>query len=605
VSLYGFPREPEATDVETPEPRVPLQRVASAPVAVPSAPPDPTSPSGPPFSTAPHPVPSDYDTYAPAEYDSYSPAEYGSPAPAQYGSDAPAEYGSQPSVSFAWGLTGDSHLNGGSASTSDGTANVSTSGVGTTTFGTASVGTAGVAAAGLGTEPVGTSGTGTVNGGWQTSLPESPWQPGQELEPPISAAIPATEPHLATPLRIGAPILHTGDLDVPDIPPWDRKPLMIVIAAAAVLVLISVISGIASAAMFTPNTPVASWREAGSEPTGAPPASQAPAAPPPVLNDTITLSGVGDVIMGAAPNNLPPNNGAGFFDPVKQALASDLVMGNLETPLTEPTGYGKCGSPPSDGCFQFSVPPSYANHLRDAGFQVLNLANNHTNDMGAPGLENTRAALTAAGLQYTGGIDQITSVTVKGVKVAVLGFSVYSWGANLNNIPSAANLVRKADDEADLVVIQMQGGAEGSDKMHVTPGHETFLGEDRGDLIAFSHAVIDAGADVVFGHGPHIMRGMEFYKGRLIAYSLGNFCGYRVLSTAGFLGVGGVLKVTLKKDGTWAGGSLVPTEMVNGGIAVPDSDLRALAFVDGLSKTDFGANAAVISTTDGKISPPV
>ncbi len=100
----------------------------------------------------------------------------------------------------------------------------------------------------------------------------------------------------------------------------------------------------------------------------------------------------------------------------------------------------------------------------------------------------------------------------------------------------------------------MQGGAEGSDETHVKPGHEIFLGEDRGDLIEFSHAVIDAGADVVFGHGPHIMRGMEFYKGRLIAYSLGNFCGYRVLSTAGFLGVGGVLKVTLTKDGTWVGG---------------------------------------------------
>ena len=93
----------------------------------------------------------------------------------------------------------------------------------------------------------------------------------------------------------------------------------------------------------------------------------------------------------------------------------------------------------------------------------------------------------------------------------------------------------------------MQGGAEGSDKTHVTSGHEIFLGEDRGDLITFSHAVIDAGADVVFGHGPHVMRGMEFYKGRLIAYSLGNFCGYRVLGTAGFLGVGGVLKVTLHK----------------------------------------------------------
>jgi poly-gamma-glutamate capsule biosynthesis protein CapA/YwtB (metallophosphatase superfamily) len=318
----------------------------------------------------------------------------------------------------------------------------------------------------------------------------------------------------------------------------------------------------------------------------------------------ITLSGVGDVIMGAVPGNLPPSDGAGFFDPVKSALASDLVMGNLETPLTEPTGHGKCGDPPSEGCFQFSLPPSYANHLRDAGFQVLNLANNHTNDMGPEGLANTRDALTSVGIQHTGGVGQIASATVKGVTVAVLGFSVYSWGANLNNIEAAVALVTEADAKADLVVIQMQGGAEGSDQTHVRPGHEIFLGEDRGDLITFSHAVVDAGADVVFGHGPHIMRGMEFYKGRLIAYSLGNFCGYGVLSSAGFLGVGGVLKVSLHKDGTWVGGTLIATEMVNGGIAAPDDDKRALAFVAGLSREDFGAAAPAISLTDGTITPP-
>ncbi len=419
-----------------------------------------------------------------------------------------------------------------------------------------------------------------------------------------SAPTPAISAPVLDPVPGADPSSPEWQLDVPDIPPWDRKPLLVVVAAAVVLVLISVIAGAVSATIFTPNTPVASWREPGSGPTQAPTAPQPPAAPP-VVDETITLSGVGDVIMGSAPGSLPPNNGAGFFDPVKQALGSDLVMGNLETPLTEPTGYGKCGDPPSDGCFQFSVPPSYANHLRDAGFQLLSIANNHTNDMGPQGLANTRDALTGAGLLYTGGVDQITLVTVKGVKVAVLGFSIYSWGANLNNIDRAAELVRTADEQADLVVIQMQGGAEGSDKSHVRPGHEIFLGEDRGDLIAFSHAVIDAGADVVFGHGPHIMRGMEFYKGRLIAYSLGNFCGYRVLGTAGFLGVGGVLKVTLNKDGSWAGGTLVATEMVNGGIAVPDTDLRALAFVNGLSAEDFGANAAVISTTDGAISPPV
>jgi len=512
--LYGFPREPEATDVETPEPFVPPQRVTSAPVAVPSVPPEPSRTPDSAFA-----IPEGHIS-PPSEF-SHLP-----------------EFGPLPTSAF--GLDSDAvpYPNGGSA------------------------GNAGASA---------------------TSLTSAP---------------------VATPRPAEEPALDPGNPDVPEIPPWDRKPLLVVIASAAVLVLIAIISGIATAAM-SPNFPAASWREAGTEPSVAPTVSQPAVAP--VANDTVTLSGVGDVIMGSVNLGLPPNNGAGFFDPVKQALASDLVMGNLETPLSDPTGYDKCGPPPHPDCFQFTVPPSYANHLRDGGFQMLNLANNHTNDQGTQGLANTRAALTAAGLQYTGGIGQISYMTVKGVKVAVLGFSVYSWGANLNNIPAAVELVQQAAAQADLVVIQMQGGAEGSypANFHVEPGHEFFAGEDRGDLMAFSHAVIDAGADVIFGHGPHIMRGMEFYKGRLIAYSLGNFCGYKALSTAGFSGVGGVLKVTLHKDGSWASGSLIATEMVNGGLVAVDTDLRALTLVAGLSKDDFGANAAVISTTDGMISPPV
>jgi hypothetical protein len=404
-------------------------------------------------------------------------------------------------------------------------------------------------------------------------------------------------------VRAAALAWSDPELDVPEIQPWDRRPLMVVLAAAAVLVLVAILSGVASANLFRPTV---SWQEPG---TNGDKLSKSPGAvvPPPADSDTITLSGVGDVIMGTLSRGgggkIPPQNGQGFFDPVKSALASDLVMGNLETPLTPDTGASKCAATDVD-CFQFFLPPSYAGYLHDAGFQVMNLANNHTNDMGPAGLANTRTALKAAGVGHTGAPNEITMVQVKGVKVAVLGFSVYSWGGNLNNIPAAVALVKKAAEQADLVVIQMQGGAEGADKAHVKPGHEFFVGEDRGDLIAFSHAVIDAGADVVFGHGPHIMRGMEFYKGRLIAYSLGNFCGYGVLNSAGNLGVGGVLKVTLHHDGTWAGGTLVATQMVHGGMVEPDPNNRALSFVGGLSTSDFGPTAATISATDGTITKP-
>jgi hypothetical protein len=100
------------------------------------------------------------------------------------------------------------------------------------------------------------------------------------------------------------------------------------------------------------------------------------------------------------------------------------------------------------------------------------------------------------------------------------------------------------------------------------------------------------------------MRGMQFYKGRLIAYSLGNFCGYGVLSANGYLGVGGILRVSLHKDGTWAGGSLVPTEMIRGGLPTVDPGRRAIDFVNGLSTADFGATAARLSSVDGTITTP-
>src|SRR4029079_4437742 len=92
---------------------------------------------------------------------------------------------------------------------------------------------------------------------------------------------------------------------------------------------------------------------------------------------------------------------------------------------------------------------------------------------------------------------------------------------------------RKADRWADLVVVTMHAGAEGSDHQHVRPGNECFLGENRGNSVAFAHSVVRAGADLVVGTGPHVLRGMEWYRGRLIAYSLGNFAGYDVFSLGG------------------------------------------------------------------------
>ncbi|MDT5039686.1 MAG: hypothetical protein QOE51_671 [Actinoplanes sp.] len=320
---------------------------------------------------------------------------------------------------------------------------------------------------------------------------------------------------------------------------------------------------------------------------------------------SIELSATGDIMMSSAPNRLPPNDGDDFFDSVRSALKSDLVMGNLEQPLTNDTGASKCGSPAEANCFAFRSPPSYAAHLKDAGFELMNLANNHAQDFGSAGHANTLRALEGAGLKHTGAADEITVVEVKGVKVAVLGFSPYAGTNNLNDIAHTRRIVAKAKGEADVVVVQAHLGAEGSDKNHVKPGGELFYGENRGDPLTFTHAAIDAGADVVIMHGPHVLRGMQFYQGKLIAYSLGNFGGGgRTLSNTGILKYGGVLHVKLTKDGAWAGGSFLSTYLSPVGLPTRDSaNEQGRKLVAKLSKEDFGDTAARIGS-DGSISPP-
>jgi poly-gamma-glutamate capsule biosynthesis protein CapA/YwtB (metallophosphatase superfamily) len=381
-----------------------------------------------------------------------------------------------------------------------------------------------------------------------------------------------------------------------------RSPLTIV-AALVVLVLGIAVVGIAVVRANTAAEASGRWYlPAAAASSAGTDGIASPSAPP--ATEQISMSAVGDVIMGDAPNNLPPNNGKGFFDNVQSSLRADLQMANLEQPLTDDTGVSKCSAATAGKtCFQFRSPPSYANILKDAGFGLVNLANNHAYDFGPKGHMNTRAALDGAGVKYTGPPGMITVVDVKGIKVAVLGFAPYPWANDLLNIPKAQDLVRQAKKQADLIVIQVHMGAEGPDYTHVKPGTEMFLGENRGDPIAFSHAMIDAGADVIFGHSPHVMRAMEFYKGHLIAYSLGNFAGYHALGYTGVVGITGILKVTLRKDGSYVSGTLVPTHMVAPGSPRMDPQHQAISLVSGLTKSDFPKTGAQIGT-DGTITPP-
>ncbi len=333
-------------------------------------------------------------------------------------------------------------------------------------------------------------------------------------------------------------------------------------------------------------------------PAGTPP-EEAPGREPPV-GERVTIAAVGDIAMGRD-GFVPTDGGASLFSQVSHLLRGDVVLGNLEQALTD-SGESKCGKKSTD-CFAFRTPPSTADALAGAGFTVLNVANNHAYDYGQAGLDDTVAALEAAGLARTGLVDELPRIRARPVRVLVLGFGFYPTGESLLDIPRAEQIVQEADVWADVVVVTFHGGAEGKEARRVPRGMETYLGEQRGDLRAFAHAVVDAGADLVVGHGPHVLRGMEWYQERLIAYSLGNFAGNHTFRIDGPGGIGGVLRVTLRGDGSWVEGTLAPTALVGDGTAVPDPAEAAHGVVRELSRQDFRERAIQVSPT-GVLSPP-
>lgn len=309
-----------------------------------------------------------------------------------------------------------------------------------------------------------------------------------------------------------------------------------------------------------------------------------------------SLTAVGDIAM--APSS---DGGAGFFSGARRQLQGDVVLGNLEGTLAT-GGASKCGAG-SSNCFAFRAAPAYARVLKDAGFTVLNLANNHALDFGPSAQAETVAALDHARLRHTGRPGEGAFVRIGKIKVAIVGFAPYPWANDLRDIPGAVELVRNADAKADVVVVTMHAGAEGSEHQHVRPGIETYLGENRGNAVAFGHAVVNAGADLVIGHGPHVLRAIEWYHGRLIAYSLGNFLGNGTLSISGPGGVSAVLQVRLRRDGSWAGGRIVPMRLVSPGLPQPDPSKSALSVVRSLSREDVGRRAMRVSPTGTLVSP--
>jgi hypothetical protein len=369
-----------------------------------------------------------------------------------------------------------------------------------------------------------------------------------------------------------------------------------------------------------------------------PPAAILPApAPPP--RGAVRVAFTGDINLGTLtlPGGVPPDSGRGLLDAAAPALRGDLVVGNFEGVLGDSGTTYKCSAagrrvtpadtiaPPPDTmpqrrrrgrrparaeppkmCYAFLTPPWLAPRLREAGFTHLNLANNHAGDFGPDTRDSSAATLHALGLRTYGPLGEIAIDTVRrGDSVATIGlvgFTTYPFAYDLLDIPRSVAVVDSVRRLVDLLIVTFHGGAEGSRALHVPWVAESLAQEPRGELRRWAHAVVDAGADAVVGHGPHVLRGIELYRGRPIAYSLGNFLTYRGFNLSGPLGVTGVLQLELVPGDGLRRARLVPMVQCPGEGPAPDPGAAALDLVRQLSAEDFPGTGARV-TEDGAILP--
>ncbi len=331
-----------------------------------------------------------------------------------------------------------------------------------------------------------------------------------------------------------------------------------------------------------------------------------PAPPPQPDKSTrrITIAAVGDMMLGTdfPENHLPDDDGVGFLADVTDVLsAADVTFGNLEGVLVdsgEPAK--KCSNPKA--CYLFRSPTRYAKYYEAAGFDVMSLANNHARDFGEEGRDSSMQALADVGIHHSGREGDFASFDVNGLSVAVLAYAVTKNSNMMLDYALAERTVRQFAKTHDIVVVSFHGGAEGRDATHLPFDEEEYYGEPRGDVVEFSRMVINAGADLVIGHGPHVVRAMERYKGRLIAYSLGNFATYYGISVAGIKGVAPILTVTLDGRGSFIEGNIVSTVQIRPAGPSIDENQRAFRLIRSLSIEDFG-KPGLTFLPDGKIVP--
>ena len=323
--------------------------------------------------------------------------------------------------------------------------------------------------------------------------------------------------------------------------------------------------------------------------------------------DSISITAVGDIMLGSSypdTRTLPPDSGKSSFEAALDELRSTPVtFGNLEGTLLNTGAPAHYKLHLLTKGYLFRMPEDYGGILKKAGFNLLSLANNHIGDFGDNGRINTMKVLDSLGINYGGQLSHPSAIfKLKGVTFGFCAFAPNSHTLSILDIRQAREIIRNLKQQCDIVIVSFHGGGEGAAFEHIPFKMESYYNEKRGNVHAFAHQAIDAGADVLLGNGPHVCRALEIYKKRLIAYSLGNFYTYRNVNVLGICGLAPLLKININKKGEFLNGRIVSYKQTHGRRLQIDSLNTASKKIKLLTLKDF-PNTKLLITDDGRISP--
>jgi hypothetical protein len=307
----------------------------------------------------------------------------------------------------------------------------------------------------------------------------------------------------------------------------------------------------------------------------------------------IVIKAVGDIMLGSyTPKEiLSQDSGRVFCESIGAYLKdANITFGNFEGAFVpEKSKPCKCNEKArkEDKCFEFGMPMYLSPTLTCLGFNVLNLDNNHSFDFDIRGLAQTIKTLNSLKIAYSFN-NNIPTFKINGKTVAIVSFGFNEYSNPITDLEFTKSLIQTLKERNDLVIVSFHGGSEGEKAMNIPFKNEVFLGGKRGDVFKFAHTAIDAGAAMVIGHGPHVLRAIELYKNKLIAYSLGNFLNYGNFNLKGSCAISVILQAELDANsGDFIKGKLISTKQIEPGIPFFDEDFKGVKLLQKLTKNDF------------------